>query len=172
MHSHVSASKGMDYKGIVGKVTLAGQDITTPADGWSHGVGMLGEQWQVWRNQSTPWTSCNAAGNTSPLTWLRTQFTLRSPLSEPYETVLLDLLGMGRGHFYLNGHDLGRYWLITGPSGQPTQHYYHLPTALLSFDQGVNTLVLGEELGATDINQPRVVFSSMVDPEHLRETVI
>eukprot|EP01047_Picozoa_sp_COSAG01_P014905 COSAG01_NODE_736_length_13947_cov_174.337449_4_plen_136_part_00 len=45
--------------------------------------------------------------------------------------VLLDATGLSRGHFWLNGHDLGKFWTIKGPSGQLTQRYYHLPSALL-----------------------------------------
>jgi hypothetical protein len=36
--------------------------------------------------------------------------------------------GMNRGHAFVNGHDIGRYWLLEGSrSGYPTQWLYHLP---------------------------------------------
>ena len=175
MHSHVHTA--MDYKGIVGQVSLGGVDVVAQASGWAHSVGLLGEQWQAWTNESLPWSPCVDSECSSPLTWLRTSFAL-DPLAQhngrsPYETMLLDLNGMGRGHFYLNGHDLGKYWLVKGPSGKPTQRYYHLPADILRFGSQNNELVLGEQLGASDISSPRVVVSSMqVASELMEETII
>jgi hypothetical protein len=58
-------------------------------------------------------------------------FMSRSRYDVATTTVLLDATGLSRGHFWLNGHDLGKFWTIKGPSGQLTQRYYHLPSALL-----------------------------------------
>lgn len=35
---------------------------------------------------------------------------------------------MWRGHLYINGHDLGRYYMINGKGQKtPTQRYYYIP---------------------------------------------
>jgi len=41
---------------------------------------------------------------------------------------VLDAGSLGRGHFWLNGHDLGRFWNVTRAGDtRPTQRHYHLP---------------------------------------------
>ena len=173
MHSHVGTS--LDFKGIVGAVKLGGVDITSNAGGWAHGVGLLGEAADAKNgtgSSTVRWGVCSATNHTrapsvaqNALTWWRADFALaRLPSVKPFETVLLDLYGMSRGHFSVNGHDLGKYWLINGPSGRPTQRYYHVPVSVLRFGTGAtNTLVLGDELGAPNASAPRIVFSSMVE---------
>ena len=57
---------------------------------------------------------------------------------------------------------LGKYWLVKGPSGEPTQRYYHLPNDLLRFGAAQsNTLVLSDEMGAPEPSAARVVISRM-----------
>ena len=165
MMSHVSRQGGMDYKGIVGSVTVNGADLTKPAAGWSHVAGLEGERRGAGAgNASLPWSAC-ATGATAPLTWQKAEFRLPGRGLGGFDvnttSVLLDAGGMGRGHFYLNGVDLGKYWLIEGPSKQPTQRYYHLPPSLLRFGGQANLLVLGEQLGAPRPGAVRVVFSTM-----------
>ena len=67
---------------------------------------------------------------------------------------------MGRGHIYLNGMDLGRYWLIE-VDGIPVQQYYFLPPDLI---QDTNLLTLIEELGAPDPSKVALVDSTMLLP--------
>jgi hypothetical protein len=49
---------------------------------------------------------------------------------------------------FLNGHGVGRHWLIVSPgtNGQPTQQYYHLPKSWLRSE---NTLIVFEEQAAS-----------------------
>jgi hypothetical protein len=56
--------------------------------------------------------------------------------------VLFDAQGLNRGHAFINGNDIGLYWLIPGiclaeprwcqqvqiNCNQPTQRYYHIPS--------------------------------------------
>ena len=94
--------------------------------------------------------------NTS-LTWFKTTFTVEQ-YSEDY-SLLLHLVGFGRGYFYVNGVDLGRYWLIM-VDGQPIQKYYFIPPDVVRYD-GPNLLVIGEELGAPDPSKATLVLSTM-----------
>ena len=55
--------------------------------------------------------------------------------------LLLHAAGLTRGRFWVNGHEVGRYYTLPRndasacPAGQtscPTQQYYHIPAAWLS----------------------------------------
>ena len=74
--------------------------------------------------------------------------------------LLLDAVGLGRGHFYVNGQDLGIYWPQEGISG--TRRYY-IPLELLRNDKANNTLVVFEELGAR-VQTLQLVYSQMEQP--------
>jgi beta-galactosidase len=84
-----------DRKGIVGKVTLAGSELSG------------------WENYPLPMTDLSAlrfsSSNLTGPAFLRGQFELSS-LGDTF----LDMRGWGKGYVWLNGHNLGRYWKI-GP---------------------------------------------------------
>lgn len=100
-----------------------------------------------------------------PCTWYRASFTLPAARLAADADWRLDAAGLGKGLAFLNGHALGRYWLIaghgygadetwhnatldglsTGPEGEPTQRHYRIPSCWL---QAANTLVLFEEQAA------------------------
>ncbi|CAK7352366.1 unnamed protein product [Dovyalis caffra] len=90
------------------------------------------------------------------------------------EPVVVDLLGMGKGHAWVNGHSISRFWptqiadakgcsdtcdyrgnyngdkCVTN-CGNPSQRWYHIPRSFLSKD-GQNSLVLFEEVGGNPSN--------------------
>ena len=74
MHSHVT-SRALDYKGIVGPVSLDGTEISAP---WSHVIGLAGEQ--------------HGAGGTSTsnLPAVACDFTSDLPLLVTYGSILTD----------------------------------------------------------------------------------
>ena len=91
------------------------------------------------------------------LRWHQTTFS-RPAAGEGFA---LDLAAMTKGHAWLNGHALGRYWLCPGDgessafikgsraivgaaSGEPTQRYLHVP---LEWLEDENELLLFEEVG-------------------------
>jgi len=124
---------------------------------------LLGELLQVFTPEGSPkvpWTSNWKAATGLPVTWYQARFP--KPTMGHGEVLLFDATGMGRGHLFLNGRDLGRYWLIlmNDGSGRPTQHLYHIPLDWLV--EGTNVLTLGESLGATDASLPRLVKRKMV----------
>ena len=74
-------------------------------------------------------------------------------------SLLLDPAGMGRGHCYLNGVDLGRYYpAAPGAATSGLGGMLYLPPSLL---EDTNVLVLGEELGARRPAAVRVVLSTL-----------
>lgn len=92
------------------------------------------------------------------------------------DPVVVDLQGMGKGHAWVNGHSIGRFWpsfLATEDGcsdtcdyrgeykaekcltncGNPSQRWYHVPRSFL-YEGDNNTLVLFEEMGGnpTQVN--------------------
>ena len=151
------------YKGVRtrGTVMLGSQDVTD--GGWTLRPFLTGQWLELWSSAghgSVLWSSQWKAARGRPLTWYRTTFP-RVPLpSTGLYAVLLDLTGMGRGHAFVNGHDIGHYWLIEGgDSGYPTQSLYHVPQDWLV--DGDNSLTLIEELGG-DPTAVQVLISQML----------
>jgi beta-galactosidase len=104
-----------DRKGIVGKVTLAGAELSG------------------WENYPLPMTDLSALHfSNSKLkgpAFLRGQFELSS-LGDTF----LDMRGWGKGYVWLNGHNLGRYWKI-GP-----QQSLFVPSLWLR--KGINQVIV------------------------------
>ena len=148
----------VEHKGIVGKVSINEHDITNQK--WLHRPKLTGEIVQVYTDdvsKQVNWDSDYTKYANTTLTWFKTTFTV-----EQYSTdysLLLHLVGFGRGHFYVNGVDLGRYWLIM-EDGRTVQEYYFIPPDVVKYDRP-NLLVIGEELGAPDPSKATVVLSTM-----------
>ena len=160
--SNVIKRNFIEKKGIVGKVSLNEIDITHQK--WLHRPKLTGEILQVYTDDGSKqvnWDSDYTKYINASLTWFKTTFTVEQ-YSEDY-SLLLHLVGFGRGHFYVNGVDLGRYWLIkmTHPV-KYTQEYYFIPPDIVRYD-GPNLLVIGEELGAPDPPKATLVLSTMTE---------
>jgi len=151
-------------KGITGKITLSGTDIT---DGeWNMRPYLAGEILQVYTDkgsQSVTWSSdLTQAG---PVTWYQTEITIPSALPAN-SALLLDATGLNRGHTFFNGFDLGRYWTLkmNDDSGNPTQRLYLIPQDIIKVGNNVITLI--EVLGATEVTKPRLILRKMVPTMH------
>ena len=59
----------------------------------------------------------------------------------------INAAGLAKGMMFVNGHGVGRHWLIVSPEtgGQPTQQYYLVPRDWLRAE---NALVIFEEQAA------------------------
>ncbi|PON64509.1 Glycoside hydrolase [Parasponia andersonii] len=160
--------------GIVGgPVLLIRNDNSTPNDlsfnQWSYKVGLNGEAKRFFDPTSSraPWrtSKSNELPTGRRMTWYKASF--QTPSGD--EPVVVDLLGMGKGHAWVNGHSLGRIWPSVladsngcggdcdyrgdyNPGKCPTncgnssQRSYHVPRAFLNVGK-TNTLILFEELG-------------------------
>ncbi len=86
-----------------------------------------------------------AAQKSNVPTWWRCSFK-----AKPHGPALfLDAQGLTKGQLFLNGHNVGRYWVSTHDGkAVPTQRLYHLPQPWLS-PSGENTLVIFDEHGAS-----------------------
>ena len=149
----------VEQKGIVGEVIFNGVDIINQK--WLHRSKLTGEILQVFTDDGSKqvnWDSDLTKYKDTSLTWFKTTFTVEQ-YSMDY-SLLLRLVGFGRGHFYVNGYDLGRYWLIM-VDDQPVQEYYFIPPDVVRYD-APNLLVIGEELGASDPSAATMVLSTMI----------
>lgn len=147
----VAGPMNTERKGIWRPVTANGR----PLAGWEMRPGLLGER-------TAPADGRAPTGTPRPCTWYQTTFSLSADQLAGHTDWHLDMAGLGKGMAFINGHPLGRYWLIAahgygadepwqnkeldglslGPAGQPTQRYYRIPRPWL---QSRNTLVLFEE---------------------------
>uniref|UniRef100_A0A5B7B076 Beta-galactosidase n=1 Tax=Davidia involucrata TaxID=16924 RepID=A0A5B7B076_DAVIN len=110
---------------------------------WAHEVGVKGENMEVFTEEGSrkvQWTPAMGAG--PPLTWYKTYF--EAP--EGINPVALRMTSMGKGMAWVNGNNIGRYWVsYLSPLGQPSQSEYHIPRAFLKPKN--NLLVVFEETG-------------------------
>ena len=151
-----------DLKGIVGQVFLDGKSITDYL--WLHRAKLAGEIKNVYTLAGTnnvTWSNDYIDYRGKSVVWYRHTFS--SPTIPSDHSLLLDLIGMQRGYIYLNGVNLGRYWL-TQVNGVYVQRYYYIPTPLLE-TTGDNLLVLIEEIGAINSETVRLVKSTVVVPK-------
>lgn len=141
-------------KGLIGKVELGGREITRGA--WIIRAGLDGERLRLMTRQGAAavnWTTPppqaapppppppppagGPGGRAAPLTWYRATFSTPPELvGDERARLHVNMSGFGRGHAWVNGHSLGRYWLkarTTGPEAgtRPTQALYHVPTSYL-----------------------------------------
>ena len=170
-----------DTKGLSGRVALIcptangkiAVDITKQP--WTMAWPLTGESQQIYMPASTeivPWQPLDTLPPAARQVWFRFHVDLPAQLlgaAQATQTAFaLDLSAMGKGMAFVNGFNIGRYWLILSGSlnsckedqcalnfpgpvcyfhkkdcGLPTQHLYHVPTELLK--QRGNLVVLFEE---------------------------
>lgn len=103
------------------------------------------------------------------LTWYMAEFDVATRLLQSAADFRLDAHGLGKGMLFVNGHALGRHWLVPGhgygpdgawvdmvneglylgPPSVPTQRYYQVPRSWL---QRRNRLLILEEQAAEPRN--------------------
>ncbi|KAG5062389.1 hypothetical protein AAZX31_02G067000 [Glycine max] len=140
------------------------KDISTNV--WHYKVGMHGENVKLYSpSRSTEEWFTNGLQAHKIFMWYKTTF--RTPVGT--DSVVLDLKGLGKGQAWVNGNNIGRYWVsylagedgcsstcdyrgtyrsnkCTTNCGNPTQRWYHVPDSFLR-DGLDNTLVVFEEQG-------------------------
>ncbi|KAF5748404.1 hypothetical protein HS088_TW04G00357 [Tripterygium wilfordii] len=139
---------------------------------WSYKVGLNGEAKHLHDPNSihnNVWSASQKVPAGRPMTWYKTTFTAPSGT----DPVVVDLLGMGKGHAWVNGNSLGRFWPSQVSSqdgcgscdyrgkynggkcptncGNPSQRWYHVPRSFLN-KNGPNTLIMFEEVGGNPSN--------------------
>ena len=155
----VSGPMNLERRGIWADVLLDGKVLRQ----WTMHPGLIGERLNLAGTpQAVEWRDAKRA---RALRWHRAEFTLLPRLLKADADLRLDATGLGKGMLFLNGHGLGRHWLIEGrgyggdegwqdqklnglslaAAGEPTQRYYRLPQCWLA---RTNTLIVFEEMAA------------------------
>ncbi|MEI6519851.1 MAG: beta-galactosidase [bacterium] len=147
----IAGPMNTEKKGIWQPVSINGKEISD----WEmrpflHGEKVCVADWQP------------VSDSTKPCTWYRTDFDLSLEMLASDADFRIDMTGMGKGKLFVNGHALGRHWLIIGdgygpdgtwldrelegiylgPENEPTQRYYHIPKCWLKEN---NRIVIFEE---------------------------
>ena len=147
-------------KGISG-VTVDGKAYE-PAE-WTQSSMLRGEELSVFnRSGSTgvSWTDYKTPGHDVPITWYQSEF----PNMPGGLSYALNLTSMWKGVAYVNGFNIGRFWLTPGlcdsscappvknghcymhwdDCGKPTQTIYHIPLSVMN-TTGTNLVTLFSE---------------------------
>jgi hypothetical protein len=167
--------------GRTGAVVLGHADLTVGE--WHHRSGSLGEALEVYTDAGAAKHANfvplgpSLAVPTPPMTWLRTTFdapvaVMRPAAGVELTSVLnLDVLGLSRGFFWVNGLNLGRYWskscgaacphppCASGAAPVPCQRYYSIPYDYLKARGNVLTVL--DEMGATNLSKTGLAVSSI-----------
>lgn len=154
----IGASMNTECKGIWGKTVCDGCSIKN----WEMRPFLAGEKLKLpTAMESVGWRSASKVRNQT-CTWYRSTVMISKRILNSNADFRLDANGLGKGMLFINGHALGRHWLVEGkgygadepwqnieveglslgPTGEPTQRFYHVPRAWLS---EVNELVIFEE---------------------------
>ena len=147
-----------DMKGIIGNVQL---QYDTLRD-WRMQVGLVGEKMELYTKEGAgkvEWNSDWKFYKDVKLVWYRAIFD--GVMVPEGNSLLLDMNGMSRGVMYINGFNLGRYWM-TKVEGEYVQQYYYVPPSLLQ--QKDNLLVVFEEEGAPAPDKVQLLLSSVKIP--------
>ncbi|OGV61062.1 MAG: hypothetical protein A2X45_14795 [Lentisphaerae bacterium GWF2_50_93] len=152
----LGASMNTECKGIWGKAICDKRPIKS----WEMRPFLAGEKLNLPAfTKSVSWHNANKIRSQSCV-WYRSTFII--PKRVLKSDFRLDAEGLGKGMLFINGHALGRHWLVEGkgygadepwqnreleglslgPVGEATQRYYHVPRAWL---QEVNELMIFEE---------------------------
>jgi beta-galactosidase len=152
----VSASMETERKGIWHEVRFNGKALRN----WRMFPGLVGERLRL--PQCPEVVSWKRGAKASKLTWHHATFRIPSRLLKGDRDFRIDADGLGKGMLFINGHALGRHWLIEaqgfghdefwveaqkhgltlGPAGEPTQRYYRIPASWL---REKNEILLFEE---------------------------
>jgi hypothetical protein len=158
--------EAQDKKGIVGSVKLNGNTLSGP---WWHRPQLNGEKLQIFTPEKTnvvAWSSVPAASSIPAFTWFRSKFDRPSDMKSN-DVILLQFASEGftensRGHFYLNGFDLGRYYGVSVNS-KKVQSNYFIPNDLIQDKD--NLFVYIDEAGSTHPSLISFVSTHMEVPK-------
>lgn len=178
----LSVAMGL-YNGGVGPKSVKGLSAATvnhvdvTDNSWTHSWMMAGESKEIWNNPSavtwSPLSGTDGSNNNSSLSWFKSTYDLPARAKsakgqvEPQVSYALSMVGANKGVAFVNGFEIGRYWLEPGSCsgvcappiknghcymhwsgcGEATQTLYHIPTPVLK--PTGNVVVMFEETSST-----------------------
>jgi len=134
----IDSPMNFERKGIWEGVQLNGAELKD----WDMVPFLAGERSSiVEKSSSISWSKFSVA---QALCWYKAEYQISAGELGEDADYRLNAAGLGKGMLFVNGHAVGRHWLIASPgtNGQPTQQYYHLPKNWLRAE---NTLIVFEE---------------------------
>ncbi|KAA3462829.1 beta-galactosidase 13-like [Gossypium australe] len=115
---------------------------------WSHQVGLDGEKNQIYTQNGFPKVQWVKGGPSEGVTWYKGYFDA----PEGDNPVAVKMTGMGKGMIYINGRNIGRYWMsYLSPLKRPTQSEYHIPRSYLKPTMNLIVIVEDEKGDPKDI---------------------
>mmetsp|Transcript_7260 Transcript_7260/g.14256 ORF Transcript_7260/g.14256 Transcript_7260/m.14256 type:complete len:470 (+) Transcript_7260:157-1566(+) len=159
-----NSGTGPKCKGISGQVFLSSGENSkniSLVDGreWRSYPGLHGEEFV--RHEQNVKSMGNAPSTKPSPTWASVLFQM--PEFDPTFQSLFVRLTVGRGHLWLNGRDLGRYWNITqGETSKYSQEYYFLPIDYLRTNGDLNEIIIFDAIGGSTaelLNSTKLVLS-------------
>jgi len=161
-----------DKKGITGDVKINNANnqlaIDLTQNGWNHYIGLTGEQLDIYGNGINKVKWSNPPKLNAGMTWFKTTFNTPNSNTLNNGVILIDIgansLGVNRGHFYLNGYDMGHFNNIQYANIM-VQRYYFIPKSYLIDNGGSNTLLFVEEYPNTNTSNIAVVSSTFIVPQ-------
>ncbi|MBA0743125.1 hypothetical protein Gogos_005843 [Gossypium gossypioides] len=115
---------------------------------WSHQVGLDGEKNQIYTQNGFPKVQWVKGGPSEGVTWYKGYFDA----PEGDNPVAVKMTGMGKGMVYINGRNIGRYWMsYLSPLKRPTQSEYHIPRSYLQPTMNLIVIVEDEKGDPKDI---------------------
>lgn len=161
-------------KGITGDVILSiGNNLNVSlVDGreWRSFPGLHGESKGIVSRSHLIDKKFESAVPSLPVWW---SALFDTPQFEEYFQGLFLKINSGRGHLWLNGRDLGKYWNITkGASYNYSQEYYFLPSDYLYKNGRLNELVIFNALSESHISVELVLsWTTNSDSANMRDGV-
>lgn len=112
------------YTGI-SKIQLNNEDISNRK--WLHKAYLYGEVKKYYNTEGSKTVAWEpyVQNNEKETKWYKTTFDLPNVPSDA--EVVFDVEGLSRGHAFINGRDLGRYWNVKYNSEIYSQRYYLIP---------------------------------------------
>jgi len=106
--------KGQLKKGVEGVVSVDGAAV---AGKWTMRGGLAGEHLKLYTTEGANTVTWAPATSNKPATWYRTSFASPAAVMSGESTLLLNATGLNRGRVWLNGYDVGRYYLLARNDG-------------------------------------------------------
>ncbi|CAN0878842.1 Beta-galactosidase 14 [Linum grandiflorum] len=119
-------------------------------NGWGHQVGLVGETEEWFTEDGSKkgkWSDVPKGTKGCALTWYKAKFDA----PEGNDPVAVSTYGMVKGMIWINGFNIGRYWMsYVSPLGEPTQSELLIPRSVLKPKE--NLIVILEEEPANPVN--------------------
>ena len=142
--------------------------MTLTDNGWSQYMGLTGEVLNIYGTGMNKVTWSSTPSTDTGLTWYKTSFNTPSQSDLDKGVILIDIgenaMGLNRGHFYLNGIDMGHYNNVQ-QGGIMVQQYYFIPKDYLTPNGESNTFVIVEEFANSTLSNINIVSSTVVVPQ-------